>query len=308
LQYLYTLDYKVPDDIEESMAYAQARAFQQKELGPPQPDLEAQRPESVAPEEVEQGTRYGEETDLTGSTVDPAAIGIGSYRPESHSAYLWRMYHRSLRPRAELEDELDPAGEPPGPSEEEAQWEYDTRALPPMLFHVNVYALADRVQNTPLKKLAEKKFEALANKEWKSPDFPAAIESIYSVAPPGSTGDSLRKMIVRLVVSHAKELFSLDKGFTAMLQDTPDFAADLARALSGAGVSSRGAELNVDVEELCCPGCKFTMKASIKPNVAMLTCPICKWEGIASRWRHGAKDQGVLRKGRRSVLTNSWEL
>jgi hypothetical protein len=219
------------------------------------------------------------------------------------------MYHRSLLPRpygdgipdAE-QNEAEAKGElPPAP-------EYDERALPPMLFHINVYALADRVQNTPLKTLSESKFEHLAKKEWKSPDFPSAIEAIYSVAPPGSTGASLRKMIVRLCVAHAKELFNLDRGFSAMLADTPDFAADLARALSGAGVEARGLEGGVDLEELCCPGCKFVMRASVGPGVSMLTCPVCKWEGIVSRWRQGGKDQGVLKKGRRSVPTSSWEL
>jgi hypothetical protein len=320
LQYLYTFDYKVPDNLEETIAFAQARAMQAKTPASGDPvTIETKEPEGEpadedqADSEEQSGLGYGGNTDLTGTTVEPHAIGIGSYRPESHSDYLWRMYHRSLRPRPGLDDDEHESintaeAETSIPQAEEPVPEYDERALPPMLFHINVYALADRVQNTALKNLAESKFEALAKKEWKSPDFPSAIEAIYSVAPPGRTGDSLRKMIVRLVVSHAKELFGLDRGFTLMLQDTPDFAADLARALSGAGISSKGAELNVDVEELCCPGCKFIMKAALAATVTMLTCPVCRWEGIVSRWRHGMKDQGVLKKGRRSVLTNSWEL
>ena len=323
LQYLYTFDYNVPEHLEETIAYAQARAMQSKAPASDKPPAAEDSNNGPSPEEPSIETTieaapdgygsYGGDVDLTGSSVEASALGIGSYRPESHSDYLWRMYHRSqhLRPRAE--DEQEPRqpqteGEASTSAPDAPEPEYDERALPPMLFHINVYALADRVQNKPLKTLAETKFEALAKKEWKSPDFPSAIEAIYSVAPPGSTGDSLRKMIVRLVVSHAKELFNLDRGFTSMLQDTPDFAADLARALSGAGISAKGAELNIDVEELCCPGCKFIMKAAIAQSVTMLTCPICRWEGIVSRWRHGQKEQGTLKKGRRSVLTSSWEL
>ena len=321
LQYLYTFDYSVPEHLEETIAFAQARAMQQK--APPTLDVEEKETalddlgeqDPTGQEAIEDSQSYGGDVDLTGSRVEPAALGIGSHRPENHSDYLWRMYHRSQLARPGVDDdheqmqshthmdENQPASTMPAPEPE-----YDERALPPMLFHVNVYALADRVQNKPLKSLAENKFEALAKKEWKSPDFPSAIEAVYSVAPPGITGDSLRTMIVRLVVLHAKELFHLDRGFTSMLQDTPDFAADLARALSGAGISSKGAELNVDVEELCCPGCKFVMKAALPKDTSMLTCPVCRWEGIVSRWRHGLKDQGVLKKGRRSVLTSSWEL
>jgi hypothetical protein len=310
LQYLYTFDYTVPDDIEESIAYSQARKIQQKALASIEQGSEAQESsvaESVA-DQAELDAPYGGDRDLTGLTVDSSAR-IGSNRLDSHADYLWRMYHRSIRPRPELYEDPEPVcGELSALAEECLQEEYDSRALSPMLFHINVYALADRVQIEALKKLAEKNFGALAKKEWKSPDFASAIEEIYSVAPPGTAGDSLRKMIVRLVVSHAKELFSLDRGFMTMLQNTPEFAADLARALSGAGVSSRGAEVNVDMEELRCLGCKFTMKASLSPDVAMLTCPVCKWDGIVSRWRHGSKDQGVLKKGRRSISTTNWEL
>jgi hypothetical protein len=310
LQYFYMFDYSIPDDLEESFAYSQARALQQKAASSTRLDADAQELAQAEPpeEEIEEDPHaYGGAQDLSGSTTD-TAVRIGGFRPESHADYLWRMYHRSLRPRPELEDDLEAQSGESSLVAGEPQQEYDERALPPMLFHINVYALADRVQHTPLKKLAETKFEALANKEWKSPDFPSAIEAIYSVAPPGTTGESLRKMIVRMVVSHAKELFGLDRGFSAMLQDTPDFAADLARALSGAGVSTKGAETNVDVEELCCPSCKFIMRAALSSGITMLTCPVCKWEGIVSRWRHGMKDQGVLKKGRRSVLTSSWEL
>jgi len=319
LQYLYTFDYKVPDDLEETIAYAQARAMQQRAQSevtvPVQTNVtNDEQPPDPEPA-VEDPHSYGGNVDLTGSTTGPSSLGIGSYRPESHADYLWRMYHRSQLPRLGMDDEhgqttAQSEGERSESTAEQQhqQVEYDERALPPMLFHINVYALADRVQNKPLKDLAESKFEVLAQKEWKSPDFPSAVEAIYSVAPPGNTGDSLRKMIVRLVVAHAKELFYLDRGFSSMIQDTPDFAADLARALSGAGISSKGPELNIDVEELCCPGCKFIMKAAIAPSVTMLTCPVCRWEGIISRWRNGMKDQGTLKKGRRSVLTSSWEL
>lgn len=316
LQYLYTFDYSVPDDLEETIAFAQARSLQQRTPAPavleneeePVTDGEDQSNEEMAEDNPD---IYGGDRDLTGSNVEPSAIGIGSYRPVSHADYLWRMYRRSLRTGTGTDAEHPEEHTEEGNAStrpEAPQMEYDERALPPMLFHVNVYALADRIQNKPLKTLAEKKFEVIAKKEWKLPDFPSAVQAVYSVAPPGSTGDSLRKMIIRLVVSHAKELFNLDRGFTAMLQDTPDFAADLARALAGAGISAKGAEVNVDVEELSCPGCKFAMKASIAPNVAMLVCPVCRCEGVVNRWRQGMKEPRALKKGRRNVFaTSGWE-
>ncbi|KIW06027.1 uncharacterized protein PV09_03206 [Verruconis gallopava] len=296
LQYLYTFDYTVPEDLEASIVCSQARTLQKKTPARSQSgDTERQEQHHGQDDSVVGQTSpsltYGTDTDLTGAAVEPSALGIGSYRPESHVHYLWRMYRRSLRPRMDAEDEFGENVDDASTAKIEAsRAEYDDRALLTMLFHVNVYALADRVQNKPLKMLAEQRFEKLAKNQWKSPDFPAVVQAIYDVVPPGREGDSLRNMIVRLVVSHAKELFSLDRGFTAMLQVTPDFGTDLARALSGAGVSTKGPEANVDLEELCCRQCMFTMKTILKPAMSILTCPLCRWHGNVEVWRNGSKE------------------
>ncbi|OCL05311.1 hypothetical protein AOQ84DRAFT_257261, partial [Glonium stellatum] len=58
----------------------------------------------------------------------------------------------------------------------------------PLLFHIKVYALAEKILWDPLKILAENKFEASLASKWDSITFPLAIRFVYDVAPPGQRG------------------------------------------------------------------------------------------------------------------------
>jgi hypothetical protein len=182
-----------------------------------------------------------------------------------------------------------------------------TSEISPMLFHIKVWALADRVQSRPLRALAEQKFAVFARDEWKSADFPDAIAAVYEVAPPGPNGDTIRKIVVRLAVEHARDLFSLDRGFSNMVQDTPDFGKDFAKALSGAGVGGPP-ESHVDLEEFKCPTCGFMFRAMLTVQ-ASLACPSCTQENSTRKFRHGGIEKDKMRKKNRFTLSSTgWEL
>jgi len=159
----------------------------------------------------------------------------------------------------------------------------EAQSVSPMLFHVQVYALGDRIQNMPLKNLAQEKFEAVASKEWNSSDLPAAVQAIYSVAPPGVNGNGFRETIIRIVVEHSRDLFILDCGLSTMVQKIPDFGKDMVKALSGAGIHGLP-KPGLDLEELKCLKCSFTFKATLDIGFTHLTCPLCKQEKGIREW------------------------
>jgi hypothetical protein len=288
LQYLYTFDYDMPEDsyeVKETMEEAtESRLRSLHEKAVEHVSLLRHLAEEDIPDFTDYSTRVADELEVT--VEDDAEL---DYLPIDDTA---SSLVADLE-RITIQEEND---------------EIHEHTTCPMLFHIKVYALADRIQNPALKDLAERKFESIVALEWKSREFSSAIQAVYSVAPPGPNGDSIRKTVIRLAVSHARDLFSLDRGFSTMLQETPEFGKDLAMGLCGAGIGG-SPEYYTDLEELKCPKCAFIFKATLTTNMYHLSCPICKNENTVRKWRQGGVEKDKTRRKKRSLLTSSeWEL
>lgn len=106
------------------------------------------------------------------------------------------------------------------------------KARHPLLFHVDVYTLADRIQNDNLKRTAEEKFKATATTAWNDQEFPAAVESVYANTPPGPKGDRLRRFAAQIAAKHARASFDKDGSFSDMMGGLAEFEKDLVDVLS----------------------------------------------------------------------------
>ena len=96
----------------------------------------------------------------------------------------------------------------------------------PMVFHVTVHASADKFDIPALRNFATSKFKALAEREWKTKDFAAAICHVYL-----HTSDhhlEMRDTILEVCISHAKTLFdgSVGDAIDDVVRSGPDFASD----------------------------------------------------------------------------------
>jgi hypothetical protein len=289
LQYLYTFDYDMPEDpYEEDKETAEenieSRLRSLHEQAVERASLLRHLDEEDIPDFTDYSTRIADELEVT--VEDDTEL---DYLPIDEAANSLASNFDEIT----IQEEKD---------------EFQEHNMCPMLFHIKVYALADRIQNPALKDLAERKFESIVSLEWKSREFSSAIQSVYSVAPPGPNGDSIRKTVIRLAVSHARDLFSLDRGFSTMLQETPEFGKDLAMGLCGAGIGG-SPEYYTDLEELKCPKCAFVLKATLTTNMYHLSCPICKNENTVRKWRQGGVEKDKTRRKKRSLLTSTeWEL
>ncbi|QDS69574.1 hypothetical protein FKW77_008189 [Venturia effusa] len=103
-----------------------------------------------------------------------------------------------------------------------------------MMFHLQVYTVADQLRIVDLKLHVEERFQIAASEYWKDPSFPATIQFAYSVAPPGLEGNELRKIVVELAVKNAKHLFTdKESSFSKMMEGNAEFGRDLSKRLAG---------------------------------------------------------------------------
>jgi len=152
----------------------------------------------------------------------------------------------------------------------------------PLLFHVDVYALADRIQNDNLKRTAEEKFQATATTAWNDPEFPTAVQSVYANTPLGPMGDRLRHLAAQIATKHARVLFDKDQRFSDMMEGIAEFGRDLADVLS-TGIDNSGMALE-------CPRstCRSVFRANLDTpeyqTLSYLTCPVCAKKTSKVEW------------------------
>ncbi|TKA82108.1 hypothetical protein B0A55_01824 [Friedmanniomyces simplex] len=106
----------------------------------------------------------------------------------------------------------------------------------PMVLHVKLYVMADKYFNERLRRAAFAKLAVDMYLGWKTNAFADAVAEIY--APHSGKHDELRELAVMRTRGHASSLFRERKryaGFRAMAWSTPEFAADVARALATGG-------------------------------------------------------------------------
>lgn len=174
-----------------------------------------------------------------------------------------------------------------------------------IMFHLHVYALADKLRIPILKALATLSFLQVVRSHWSNPSFPAAIQFVYSIAPPGKDGDRLRNIVVSNSGMHAKELFAdPTKLFASMMENIADFGKDLSQWLA------ENVAVDIKGENWTCPACSFEFKAVVREDLDYLTCPTCttneaiyKWRGLdieVERWAPGRSSakKGKARKGK----------
>jgi hypothetical protein len=127
-----------------------------------------------------------------------------------------------------------------------------------LIYHVDVYALADRVQNEHLKKLAEQNLKACIAEHWDSSLFPECIKLVYDITPPGPSGDGFRSVVVNCAREHSKQLL-LKSSFSTMMEGVADFGRDLCKVLSGLPIGDVSAYANeeeaTDQLFMDCPSC-----------------------------------------------------
>lgn len=99
-----------------------------------------------------------------------------------------------------------------------------------MLFHLDVYELADKIISEELKQLAEINFAATIETSWADDYFAGAIEKAYDIAPPGSHGANLRTPLVSMTVQHL-DVLSKREDFVSVTGRVPEFGKDVVLAL-----------------------------------------------------------------------------
>jgi len=129
----------------------------------------------------------------------------------------------------------------------------NTQGVSTMVFHAQVYCLADRYMMAALKQLAKDKFEAAVKTGWSMDDFLLAVDVVYSSSPEGDRG--LRDLVVE-VSSSGENLEKLLKsvGFRNLLSEKPGFAADIIIIMSSSGAEKGGART------YRCPSCGNNIK------------------------------------------------
>lgn len=178
-----------------------------------------------------------------------------------------------------------------------------------MIFHLHVYALADRLRIPALKETASNYFSQLVHSYWNDPAFPSVVQFTYSITPPGQDGDDLRMIVVRVAGLHAKELVANSKDpfilmcpkdpFILMMEGLADFGKDLSQWLVENGISDSNGEI------FTCPGCAFKFKATLDGSLEYLICPACTTNAALYSWRHSSSSSSKKKKGKKTRRSGS---
>lgn len=144
-----------------------------------------------------------------------------------------------------------------------------------MQFHLEVYTLADQLDITKLKTLSENKFKIVAESSWNDATFPAYVKIVYDNSPPGSRGEHLRSIVVKIAAEHAKELFKLDTGFRQMMEEVAEFGADLSEVLSGVRSLKYDVALSSGAGEFVCHQCSYQYLIGEPCPSGNQFCPNC---------------------------------
>jgi hypothetical protein len=128
-----------------------------------------------------------------------------------------------------------------------------------MVFHAEVYSIADRYMVPALKRYAKDKFNSAISCGWSMDDFPLAIAEAYSSTPEEDRG--LRDLVVETCHQNLKQL-SKNQPFRETLQATVGLAADLVLFKTDAAKSWR------------CPSCDHVMYGKFSGN-STVHCTEC---------------------------------
>ena len=100
--------------------------------------------------------------------------------------------------------------------------------IPPMMFHIRMFALAVKYAVHDLQELVAIKFQAEASSCWESDDFVLAINEIYSSTH--SSEQALRQIAADVACNHADVLLNRED-FSLLLNSNGEFACGMLKAL-----------------------------------------------------------------------------
>jgi len=133
-----------------------------------------------------------------------------------------------------------------------------------MIFHAQVYGLADKYDIPSLKDCSKRKFRtAISCGGWQLDDFPLAIVEAYGSTP--ETDGGLRDAIVEVATQNIQELVNKDL-FDDALREKPAFAADMVNALSN--------DLKNIEKKTKCPSCDKIIPG-VFPKSSYFYCMHC---------------------------------
>ena len=147
-----------------------------------------------------------------------------------------------------------------------------------MAYSVQMFATGEKYMIEGLQKFAAERFKHHLHHSWDEGDFYAAVSSIYE-----DTSDSdrlLRDSVVDFIINReALTAEPWSTNFSALLDDTPGFAADAFRALA------RKPRRKL----YRCPGdCGITFKTTVADEeVYTRRCRVCvaNWEKTGKEWK-----------------------
>lgn len=116
---------------------------------------------------------------------------------------------------------------------------FAAKSLSAPMLHVKLHIMADKYFIEHLRATALTKLKEDVETSWKADSFAETVAEVYSstLKQQGGTDHELRKAVVEVTREHAKVLFAHGgqyAKFKEMAWSTPEFAADVTRAVTGA--------------------------------------------------------------------------
>ena len=93
-----------------------------------------------------------------------------------------------------------------------------------IVYHVHLYAIADKYDIKDLKDLSKAKFQSSISGRWPIPFFPALVQGILNSTPPEDSG--LREIITPICADHVTELLSKETAISYSSDSDPSIVDD----------------------------------------------------------------------------------
>ncbi|CAI7623425.1 unnamed protein product [Penicillium crustosum] len=141
----------------------------------------------------------------------------------------------------------------------------------PLLFNVQVYAIANRFEVEYLKIQAKLTFVTLAQDHWDTDEFLTAAFEAYETTPQADRG--LRDVVVAVCQKHRRELRE-KKVFEKLVQETPGLATDLV-LLSHRWLPQSASTRVRLVQSFSCLSCFAKWQIQVGLAEYFTACPFC---------------------------------
>jgi len=141
------------------------------------------------------------------------------------------------------------------------------------LFHVRVYAVAEKYLLEHLRTHAASKFAAAAKYTWATPGFADAVAEAYATIHDHDA--QLRIVMMEAVIAHAVPLFDSAgkyEHFYEMAHQVPAFAAQAAELLSQRLAAKEACRIYKCPAKTCC---FFFLSSAVQGEVLLWHCPKC---------------------------------